>query len=99
MIRPALLAVAFASASLAAPAFAQTYYRAEPAAPPAQVRLVARDNVWSCGSGACTSGRNASRPAIVCASLARQVGALRSFSVEGRAFAAEELESCNRRAR
>ena len=98
MIRPALLAIAFASASAAAPAFAASYYRAEPAAPPAQSRLVARENVWSCAADGCTSGRSASRPAIVCATLVRQVGTLRSFSVEGRAFAAEELESCNRRA-
>ncbi len=80
---------------MAAPA----YYQAEPAAAPAQPRLVARDNVWHCGEAGCTSGRTGSRPAIVCATLVREVGALRSFSVEGRAFAAGELENCNRRAR
>jgi hypothetical protein len=36
---------------------------------------------------------------LVCASLVRAVGPLRSFSVDGRAFAAEELEACNGRAR
>ena len=95
MIRAAILSVAF----LAAPAFASPYYSAEPSAAPPQARLVARDNVWTCGGATCVSGRTASRPAVVCATLARQVGALRSFAVEGRAFEAAELEVCNRRAR
>ena len=99
MIRPALVTLAFASALLPAAASAASHYRAEPTAAPAQTRFVARENVWNCSAGACTSARSSSRPAIVCATLVREVGTLRSFSVEGRAFAAEELESCNRRAR
>lgn len=95
MIRAAILSVAF----LAAPAFASPYYSAEPATAPAQARLVARDNVWTCAGATCVSGRGSSRPAVVCAALVRQVGALRNFSVEGRAFEAAELESCNSRAR
>ena len=99
MIRPALVTLALAFAVLPAAASAANHYRAEPAAAPAQARFIARENVWNCSAGACTSGRSSSRPAIVCATLVREVGSLRSFSVEGRAFAAEELESCNRRAR
>ena len=99
MIRAVLVTLAFASALSPAAASAASHYRAEPAAMPARERFVARDTVWNCAAGACTSGRSASRPGIVCATLVRQVGSLRSFSVEGRAFAAEELESCNRRAR
>ena len=95
MLRPAILSLAL----LSTPALANGYYRAEPAAAPPQERFVVRDNVWRCGAADCSSGRTATRPAIVCASLARQVGVLRSFSVEGRAFAAEQLENCNRRAR
>ena len=99
MIRLALVTLAFASVLLPAAASAANYYRAEPTAAPTQTRFVARENVWICNAGVCTSGRSSSRPAIVCATLVREVGTLRTFSVEGRAFAAEELESCNRRAR
>jgi hypothetical protein len=95
MLRHLVLPLAF----LAAPAFASSYYHAMPTTPPAQDRFVARENAWRCAESGCTSGRTATRPAIVCAALVRQVGALRSFSVEGRAFAADALESCNRRAR
>ena len=61
--------------------------------PPAQDRFVARDSIWRCTDTACVStNRTSTRPAIVCAALARQVGALRSFTVDGRAFGAEETE-------
>jgi hypothetical protein len=95
MIRALILSFAL----LAAPAFAAPYYRAEPAAAPAQTRFVARDNVWRCEGGACVSERSGSRHPTVCTALVREVGALTSFSADGRAFAAEELEACNRRAR
>ena len=90
-------ALAFASAS---PAAAQTgFYSAEPATAPAQARLVVRDSVWRCAGGQCVAGRSPTRHALVCAGLARSVGELRRFAVEGREFSAEELTSCNRRAR
>jgi hypothetical protein len=82
------------------PAFAAGTYQAEPAARPAQERFVARDNVWRCTDAGCISTNpSASRPAIVCAALARQIGALRSFSNDGQAFGAEALQACNSRAR
>lgn len=95
MFRFAVFALAFASA----PAFAASQYHAAPVAPPGQERVVARDNLWRCGEAGCTTGRSGARPAIVCAMLVREVGALRSFNVQGRPFTAEELEICNRRAR
>jgi len=95
MIRPLILTVAALSAT---PALAN-HFRAEPAAAPAKARFVARDNVWNCAAAGCVSNRSAARPAIVCATLVREVGALRSFTVEGRAFGAEELAACNARAR
>ena len=95
MFRPFLLSLAF----LSTPALASGHFEAQPQGQPAQQRFVARDNVWRCGEAGCTSARTATRPALVCASLVREVGALRSFSVGGQAFGAEELENCNRRAR
>ena len=94
MFRPALLSLAF----LSTPAFAAGYFDAQPVTRPAQERFVARDNAWRCGDAGCTSARTATRPALVCASLVRTVGPLRSFSVDGRAFAADALEACNGRA-
>jgi hypothetical protein len=95
MFRPAVIALAF----LSTPAFAAGYFDAQPLAQPAQLRFVARDNAWRCTEAGCSSPRSATRPAFVCAGLVREVGRLRSFSVEGRAFSAEQLEACNSRAR
>lgn len=95
MFRPALLSLAL----LSAPALAAGHFQAEPVARPSQETFAARDNVWRCTEFACSSNRTSTRPAIVCSTLVREVGALRSFSVQGRAFAAAELENCNRRAR
>ena len=73
---------------------------AQPLARPPQERFVARDTVWRCADdGLRLDQRTATRPAIVCAALARQVGALRSFTVDGRAFGAEELAEPATRAR
>jgi hypothetical protein len=95
MIRPLILSFAL----LSTPAFAAGHFEARPETQPAQMRLVARDNLWRCGAAGCVSGRTSTRPAIVCSSLAREVGPLLSFSVAGRAFTAEELQACNGRAR
>ena len=91
----ALLVVGAAGPAMAA----APYYKAELAAPPAAERLVVRDLIWKCGADGCIAGRSTSRPATDCSALARQVGALRSFAVEGRALAADDLEKCNARAR
>jgi hypothetical protein len=96
--------LAFASVlvfgAAAGPAFAAGgYYRAVLATPPAAGRLIVRDLIWHCGADGCVAGKSNSRVALDCAALARQAGALRSFSVEGRALSAEELEKCNARAR
>lgn len=95
MIRAAFAALAF----VAAPAAAQTHYQAQPEAVPAQARFVARDNIWRCAEGTCESDRSPARPAIVCSTLAREVGRLRSFSVQGQAFGEAQLAACNSRAR
>jgi hypothetical protein len=75
------------------------HYRPSPAAAPAAARLIVRDVVWRCGSAGCVAPRSGSRPAIVCASVARSLGTLRSFSAGSEGFDADALENCNRRAR
>ena len=95
MLRYAILSLALVST----PAFANPF-QAETNAQPRQDRFVARDSIWRCAGSACVStNRTATRPAAVCSSLVREVGALKSFAVAGRAFGAEELQACNARAR
>ena len=95
MLRYAALALALVST----PAFAAGF-QAEASSAPAQARFVARDSVWRCDGANCVStNRTSTRAAIACAALARQIGALKSFAVDGRAFGAEELQACNARAR
>ena len=89
-----------AVAAATAPAMAsQVHFRAQPAAIPAEARLVVRDTVFRCGDNGCTAPRASSRAEIVCTALAREVGELRSFSANGRHFGADELAECNRAAR
>ena len=95
MIRPLVLACAL----LSTPALAAGHFEAQPETQPAQIRVVARDNLWHCGTAGCVSNRTSTRPAIVCSTLVREVGRLRGFSVAGRPFTADELEACNSRAR
>ncbi|MEA3014103.1 MAG: hypothetical protein QOD42_2648 [Sphingomonadales bacterium] len=95
MFRYALLSLAF----LSSPALAAGFEAQTSTAPPS-ARFVARDNIWRCAGTNCVStNRTSTRPAIVCSALARQVGALRGFAVDGRPFDARQLESCNARSR
>ena len=81
------------TALAAAPSLATTYA----ANPSANVgaKIVAKQLVWSCAAGACRGATSESRPVIVCQSLAKKVGRLDSFSVDGRAFTSAELDRCN----
>ena len=95
MLRPAILCATL----IAAPAFANSHYHAQPAVKPVMTKLVVRDTIWSCGDGGCEAAtKSGSRPAIVCEVLVKQVGALRSFTVAGQAITPEQLEKCNARA-
>jgi hypothetical protein len=87
------LFVLSAAGLAAAPAVAATY-AAKPAAPTAE-RFVARDIVWNCSADSCSGVTTGSRPAILCQSLAKHAGRIESFAVDGKAFAAAELDKCN----
>ena len=94
------LALALTASAAASPAIAAgAHYRAELASPATANQLIVRGLVWKCGAEGCVAGRSNSRALIDCSALARQVGSLRSFAVEGRALAPDELEKCNARAR
>ena len=88
---PILLIPALALA--AGPAAAATY-AAKPVVA-ANGHIVARDINWSGGAGGCEGATAESRPAVLCQALAKRAGKLDSFLVDGRAFAAAELDKCN----
>ena len=92
------ISIALAAASLAAVPAAAATYSAKPLNPPEQ-RVIARDIVWKCGPAACLVASEASRPAVICQSLAKRAGPLESFVVDGRAFGPAELDRCNAYAR
>ena len=95
MIRAAILAFAFvATPALAAPAF-----QAQPEVAPAATKFALRDTLWKCDDAGCAAAESNSRPAVVCAVLAKEVGTLRSFAFKGAALSAEELGKCNARAK
>lgn len=86
-----------ATAASAQPA--GSFYAAKPAAAANAARLVVRDTLWTCGEGGCVSNsKGGSRAAIVCESLAREVGTLESFRAGGVTFDADALAKCNTKA-
>jgi hypothetical protein len=86
----------FASAAATAQARpAGPTYRVELAQPAASRQVAAAGVIWTCEGTACTAPRSNSRPAIVCARLAREAGAVTSFSASGAALPADQLARCN----
>jgi hypothetical protein len=83
----------------AVPGAAAASYKAEPAAAPASDHVVVRGLLWKCGADGCVSGKSTSRAAVDCAALVREIGAVKSFSVDGREISAEDLGKCNARSR
>ncbi|ANY18561.1 hypothetical protein A6F68_00025 [Tsuneonella dongtanensis] len=72
------------------------FYRAEvTTVAEGKARPIASGMVWKCTETVCTAGEASSRPAIVCARLAKEVGPLTAFTAGGKAFEAEELARCN----
>lgn len=61
--------------------------------------VVARDVLWKCAGDACVATKATSRPEVVCATAAREVGKITAFSANGKDFTAEQLAKCNEKAR
>ena len=81
--------------SPASAAEAGPFYRAELAAPAAEARPIAGDLAWSCSDTSCAADKGKSRPVIVCARLAKEVGPVANFVVDGEALDEEQLARCN----
>ena len=71
------------------------YYRAELAAPVTATKPIVSGTIFNCTGTNCAGGKATSRPAIVCARLAKEVGEVAAFTANGKALAAEELAKCN----
>lgn len=94
LVAAALPGVGLSSAAKAAPV--SGYYAARLEAPLVEARTPVLSGVaWSCAGYACTAPKASSRPEVVCARLARKVGPLTSFAVEGTALDAAALARCN----
>jgi hypothetical protein len=93
------LALAISAAMLLPAAAGAATYSAKPAVPGAETRIIARDISWSCGPAACQGATEYGRPVVLCQALARKVGRLESFIVDGRALPGAELDKCNSTAR
>jgi hypothetical protein len=103
MFRATALSMSFALAMMtaAAPAGAAPVgYTATPVTAPASGKAVMRDLIWNCDGTRCVAAQiSSSRPAIVCAVAARELGPLSSFAAAGQPFDADALAKCNAKAR
>jgi hypothetical protein len=85
----------------ATPAFAgaPAYRLAPVAAMSTATTVIVRDVLWKCDGAGCVATSATSRPAIVCATAARKIGKIASFTANGQDFTAEELAACNKKAK
>lgn len=90
-----LFGAALTAAAVPASAAGGAFYSAEIASPAKAGKFVSKGIVWSCEGTSCGAGRGTSRPLIICASLAKEVGEVKSFTANGKAFEADELARCN----
>lgn len=75
------------------------YYAAVPVKTPAKTSMIIGGAMWKLRDGALVADRSPSRGIVLCQQVAQRAGALSSFSVNGTAFDAATLESCNARAK
>lgn len=95
-------AVLVGSAAIATTADAQVpggYYVAVPAAQPSRASVMTRATPWRLQGTAYVAAKAPERDTVLCDAMARQAGQLQSFTVNGRAFDADQLAKCNAHAR
>lgn len=85
-----------AALSLAAPALAGSYSALPVATGKQPTLVVTRDLAWSLKGDAFVGRTDLSRPVVLCQGLAKKVGPLSSFLVDGRPLPSAELAKCNR---
>ena len=75
-----------------------SYYNVTLAEQPAETKSIVRGMVFACNGGMCSAAEGTSRPAIVCASIARDLGPVTSFRAGDQTFDGEALAKCNAKA-
>jgi hypothetical protein len=75
------------------------FYSMSLAQPAREAKPVVRGMLLSCNGAACTAGEGTSRPAIVCASIAREFGAVTAFRAGNESFDDAALAKCNAKAK
>ncbi|MCJ7421346.1 CC_3452 family protein [Sphingomicrobium astaxanthinifaciens] len=90
---------ALAAAALAAPAVAAAPLLTAEAVAEVEPRVLVEGAAFQCAGTTCKTRSAASRPLVLCERLAKEVGPLTRFAVDGRALDAASLERCNAKAR
>ena len=67
-------------------------------AQPAATKTVVRDVILNCDGATCSAAQGTSRPAIVCASIARELGPVTTFRAGNETLDGEALAKCNAKA-
>ena len=102
MVRIAALLFALATSfTVLTPAVAQSgngYYSVTLAAQPEQAKPVVRGMLFACNGAACSAAAGTSRPAVICASVARELGPVTSFRAGEMTLDGEALAKCNAKA-
>jgi len=91
--------IAAATLAFAGAAYAQAPVVTATPATAISGKIIAGDTLWACSGAACTTAKIDSRPAIACAQVVKQIGAVSSFAVGGTALGADDLAKCNTRAK
>ena len=71
------------------------YYVAVPAVQPAKSVLITRSTPWALRGEAYVAARAPERDAVLCQLVAKNTGALASFTVGGKTYDADQLAKCN----
>ena len=97
MTRLPLILVAAATAVMpaAVPAQSLGHYVATPAQPAKVAKVTTRGTTWFPRGERLLAARAAETPAKLCQLVAKKVGPLAGFAVEGRAFDQAALDDCN----
>ena len=74
------------------------YYSVTLANEVTEAKQVVRGTLFSCNGASCAAAEGTSRPAIVCASVARELGPVTSFRAGDAVLDGEALAKCNAKA-
>ena len=99
ILAKSVLASAAILAAAGASAAPRDTYVATPAAAPTKSFLITQSTAWQVRDGAYVVTNAPYREMIACQLVARNAGALTSFSVNGEAFDTAELDACNAKAK